>query len=351
MDIKTADRLCHLNNEFYQKNHAPFSASRAAPWPGWERCLGLLANVGFCGKGGPPQPNQTSFSDASHRDEPCYHAMPPCKHNTPSPPSLSIFDLACGNLRFGAFLASQLPQYSLDFYAVDCCDALLPPDVAKTNTDCPNYGANSPREAPINAQTAVIAGLTGNLSPDPPGEALRLTSRNDGLDTLNRHLPKRPVRYQYQNLDIVELLQHDLCLSEHIAAPLCDLAVCFGFLHHLPLVEQRQQVLQSLIGQTRPGGYVIVSFWQFLNDAGLAAKARESHQHGLAQLGLPGLDDNDFLLGFNGIPGAWRYCHSFTDREIDQLAASLAGQARAAYRFNADGRTGNLNSYLLLEVS
>jgi SAM-dependent methyltransferase len=198
----------------------------------------------------------------------------------------AVFDLACGNLRFESYLTEELPAVSFAFYAVDNCTALIP-------------------------QTPVV---------------------------------------DYQCLDVIELLGKGLILSEQFTAPLCDLSVCFGFMHHVPLPAWRASILSSLIAQTRRGGTVVVSFWQFLNNDALAHKAQDTHQRALAELQLSELEQGDYLLGWQDTPGVYRYCHSFSEDEIDHLAASVAGKACVLSRFTRDGRTDNLNTYLVLQV-
>ena len=61
-------------------------------------------------------------------------------------------------------------------------------------------------------------------------------------------------------------------------------------------------------------------------------------------------NEGDYLLGWRNTPGAYRYCHSFSDEETDSLVASVADKAKCVARFRADGRTGNLNEYLVLQV-
>jgi SAM-dependent methyltransferase len=210
--------------------------------------------------------------------------------------ALSVLDLACGNLRFASFLESALSgarpagqsadRCHLDFYAVDRHDGLVPP---------------------------------------MPGVS-------------------------YQSLDVLGALREGLCLNSLLEAPTCDLAVSFGFLHHAPLREWREGIVTSLVRQTRSGGYVIVSLWQFLNNEALAEKAAATHERALRELALPRLDEGDRLLGWQDIPRAYRYCHSFSEPEIDQLAKSVADSASVLARFTSDGRTNNLNTYLLLKV-
>ncbi|MCL2529484.1 MAG: class I SAM-dependent methyltransferase [Coriobacteriia bacterium] len=197
---------------------------------------------------------------------------------------LNVFDLACGNLRFESFLRNNCSGLQINYYAVDNCDDLLP------------------------------QGSQAN----------------------------------YQNLDILDLLFKEQNLNTSFKAPECDLALCFGFMHHIPLLAHRKAVLESLIKQVRPGGYIIVTFWQFMKDEKLRNKALVVHENALAELGLPKLSPNDFLLDWNNIPGTYRYCHSFSDDEIDDLIADVAQQTQLISRFISDGRSNTLNTYLIL---
>lgn len=246
-------------------------------------------------------------------------------------PALSVFDLACGNLRFEAFLAKELADTDLAFHTADDCDALV-------------------KDAP--------------WRPDP-ADGAAFGSRTAG-----------PIRWHHQSLDVLAALDAEErsggaaldaetpggdptleetpgggpALAEALQTPRCDLAVSFGFLHHIPLPRWREEVLAALAAKVRPGGFVIVSLWRFLENPPLARKAEATHEHALAELGLPPLDAGDRLLGWRDEPGAYRYCHSFTDGEIDALAASVGHAATEVARFRADGRDGALNSYLVLQV-
>ena len=208
------------------------------------------------------------------------------KENSDNCQDFLVFDLACGNLRFETFLESAFVGANITFYAVDNCDELVP-------------------------RTPLV---------------------------------------NYQSLDVLNVLQKGLCISDQIEAPVCDLSVSFGFMHHVPLRNYREAILSALVEQTRSGGYVIVSFWQFLNNAPMAEKAQITHERALEELALPELEENDYLLGWKDIPGQYRYCHSFSEADIDQLIGSVASKATVVARFVSDGRTDNLNSYLVLKV-
>ncbi|WP_281624914.1 hypothetical protein [Senegalimassilia anaerobia] len=48
--------------------------------------------------------------------------------------------------------------------------------------------------------------------------------------------------------------------------------------------------------------------------------------------------------------GLYRYCHHFDEPEIERLLAMVADSADLVSRFEADGKTGNLNEYVVLRV-
>ena len=208
---------------------------------------------------------------------------------------LRVLDLACGNLRFERYLADALPGRMVSGYAVDNCDPL------------------------------VEAGERSEFGP------------------LSRMV--------FQNLDAIERLFAG-CLRESLEAPdaFCDLAVSFGFMHHVPLERWRVELLRALAAKVRPGGFVAVSFWRFLNSDKLARKAQETTSRALVELGLPELPPNDYLLGWQDTQGLYRYCHHFDEQEIERLLAAVADSAELVSRFQADGKTGNLNEYVVLRV-
>jgi len=208
--------------------------------------------------------------------------------------TLAVFDLGCGNLRFKTFLEESLPAVDIAYFALDNCEDIVP------------------------------------VHPDETRQLIAV---------------------QFQNLDAVKVLASGEDLNEQITAPLCDLTVSFGFMHHVPLEANREKVLRSLVSQTRPGGLVMVSFWQFAGDDDMACKAQLAHDRARAELDLPDLDENDFILGWKQIDGAYRYCHSFIDTEIETLLDSVSDTATLIDRFTSDGRTNSLNTYLILQVT
>ena len=94
-----------------------------------------------------------------------------------------------------------------------------------------------------------------------------------------------------------------------------------------------------------------MSFWQFMSDDRLSRKADQADSAMRAQgrIDMARLDANDHFLGWQTDPSPLRYCHHFDEREIDELVASVGTRAREVARYSADGSSGTLNRYLVLE--
>lgn len=204
----------------------------------------------------------------------------------------SVLDIGCGNLRFARFLCDEAGIFPVKYFAVDNCKPL----VESGETD------------------AHISELA------------------------------------FIELDVIKSLL-DNTLSSRLTVPACDLVVAFGFLHHVPGAEKRIQLLRTLLEKTKHGGYVCVSFWQFMNSQKLAAKAQETTAQGLQALGIDAsvIDQNDFLIGWQDKVNTWRYCHHFSQEELDELLASLGSDVRVCAQFSADGKDNNLNRYVILQ--
>lgn len=306
MTRATVRALCQLNTEFYERNAASFSQTRTAPWEGWRRCM---AACGFDGSDGAALDQSV---DAQIAD--------------------SVLDIACGNLRFEAFLANAYPHIDWSFFAVDNCEPLVASgqeDVAKkVHFTCEDIVSN------------ILDGLPAAEPANVPALA---------------------------------------------AATPFDLVVSFGFLHHIPSFDLRRQFLLEALSQVKPGGYLVVSFWQFLNDPAKRAKIEQTHAEALAffagcaetrandrdaldrgagssssgnpDLSCPkltaffadSLEPNDYFLGWKNEPSNYRYCHHFSNEEIDRIITALAPHATVVESFSADGKPGNLNRYVVFK--
>ena len=299
MDLQTQTTLNRMTARFYRTHASSFSATRQAPWHGWRRAL----DVALPALDSPKGENRAGRSDAP----------------------LTVLDLACGNLRYERFLADALPARAIRTWAVDNADALA---ADAQPARAPRGGApkaDGKTEAPA-AESPSAAGAPANLV------------------------------VSYQHLDIVAALIASgnagaVPLSEQISAPACDLAVAFGFFHHVPGAAARTALLDAVLAKTRPGGCVIASLWRFMESERLAAKARATTAQAQAAYPALQLEKDDYLLGWQDAPGAYRYCHHFGTGEVDLLAAHARERwgCRLLARFSADGKAGNLNTYLVLQ--
>lgn len=204
----------------------------------------------------------------------------------------SVLDVGCGNLRFARFLRDGAGIVPAKYFAVDNCKTLVESGEADTHV----------------SELAFI------------------------------------------ELDVIKSLL-DNTLSSQLTVPACDLVVAFGFLHHVPGAQKRIQLLRTLLDKTKPGGFVCVSFWQFMNSQKLAAKAQETTAQGLRALAIDAskLEEHDYLIGWQDKANTWRYCHHFSQEELDELLGSLGSDVHVCAQFSADGKDNNLNRYVILQ--
>lgn len=330
MNRDTVRALCQLNTEFYERNAASFSQTRTAPWEGWRRCM---AACGFDGLDeavldqpvngqaadqaadadaqafGDQADEQATESHSIHDqtpvsqpiDGPSAEGAAACSQAAVMGLSVSrsltrsVLDIACGNLRFEAFLANTYPHVDWSFFAVDNCEPLVASgqeDIAKkVYFTCED----------------IVSNLLDGLPAAEPANTPALA-----------------------------------------AATPFDLVVSFGFLHHIPSFDLRQRFLLEALSQVKPGGYLVVSFWQFLNDPAKRAKIEQTHAEALAFF-KGSLEPNDCFLGWKNEPDNYRYCHHFSNEEIDRIIVALAPHATVVESFSADGKPGNLNRYVVFK--
>lgn len=328
MNTGTARALCALNNEFYGLQAESFSATREAPWPGWERvadaCEDVLARRGMSEREGDLMrggavPCEDAARDAMGCGGVTRDAMGRLAfgvagalrgHSASTAPAcLRVLDVACGNLRFERFLAMRLDG-GFHALAVDSCDSMALDALRERD-----FGEGS-----VEFRHAdVIETLIGGVG----------------------------------DVECRSVLGDVAGHEEERAAGGFDAVVSFGFMHHVPGEANRVAFLKALVSAARPDGIVAVSLWRFMDDERLARKAiaiTEAVQQGAGGPGALDCSDfepGDYLLGWKDDARALRYCHHFDDGEIARLAASIADRALLVDRYAADGKSGHLNEYLL----
>lgn len=122
-----------------------------------------------------------------------------------------------------------------------------------------------------------------------------------------------------------------------------DLVVCFAALHHVPSYGLRLQVVRELTALLRPGGRLLLSYWQFLHSERFVRKQIAWQTIGLTAAEV---EPGDALLPWQQGSYAVRYVHQVDEIELATLAADAA--LNLLTTFTADGKEGNLNLYAVL---
>ena len=134
---------------------------------------------------------------------------------------------------------------------------------------------------------------------------------------------------------------------------LFDAIVLFGLLHHVPGFQTRADLIASSAEWLAPGGILALTLWRFgAPDMWSRFKNRvipwREYNEGASQpLDLSQLEAGDHLLRWGDGDGPARYCHFTDPYERDALLATL--QLEQVDRYCADGRSNDLNEYVLLQ--
>lgn len=290
VDSRTKKLLVELTNEFYSTVAASFSETRSAAWHGWSRVVDSAIE-------------QFGMEPAVREDMLAERAVCSVQESSVQESELGVasasmcplrvLDIGCGNLRFEKYLSARGVPFEAT--CVDNCEALM-------------------RE-----------GL-GDVSP--------------ALGAV--HLV---------HADVMQPLMDglDVKMALGLLPDSFDVAVAFGFLHHIPGFDGRELLVKSLGSLVRPGGLVAVSFWQFERDVKILAKAQATTEVAQSKFALEALETGDYLLGWQRDESAFRYCHSFSEEEISDLSERLSPGLQEVSRFSADGKSGDLNRYVIWE--
>lgn len=253
MKLATIQTLNALNSNFYKKVGVEFDRTRQQYWEGWDNL----------------QPNLENLAKVKG--------------------SLSVLDLACGNGRFGRFLAEKLPNANIDYHAVDREPILL--DFTKKVTD--DFSLKS----------------------------------------------------QINSVDIVQsLIDNNLLESLHTSY---DVIVVFGLLHHIPSLELRNKLIHDLSKLISANGLLILSSWQF---ALLPRFSERFIDPSVVGMNANDFEKNDHILDWKRVDTAYRYCHFADETELRQLVSENT-DLKIKSSFYADGKTHSLNCYLIAEKS
>ena len=123
-----------------------------------------------------------------------------------------------------------------------------------------------------------------------------------------------------------------------------DCAAVLAVLHHIPGFDLRVQVLRESASLLEPDGCLILSTWQFLDNARMRRKVVDWAEVDIA---VKSLEPGDYLLDWKREGRGLRYCHLVDEAELKRLAAESSLRVRETFR--AGGREGNLSLFAVLD--
>jgi tRNA (uracil-5-)-methyltransferase TRM9 len=123
-----------------------------------------------------------------------------------------------------------------------------------------------------------------------------------------------------------------------------DCIIILALLHHIPSLDLRRQVMREVASLLAPHGCLIISTWQFLDNARMRRKIVS-----WAEVSIPegSLEPGDYLLDWKREGRGLRYCHMVDEDEVRLLAAATGLRIRKSFR--AGGREGDLSLFAILE--
>lgn len=192
-----------------------------------------------------------------------------------------------------------------------------------------------------------------------PQGALSLLDVGCGNGRFGRFLRASGVRMRYVGVDFSPRLmetgedadalyyQRDLsCPDALTGLGSFDLISCLSTLQHIPGLANRIRLVMEMGACLQPGGRIILTNWQFLDNPRQRRKVRYWSEIGLSEKQV---EANDYLLTWDRGGVGLRYVAL-----IDQGATGILAEQAALHiidQFRSDGREGDLNLYTILERS
>lgn len=125
-----------------------------------------------------------------------------------------------------------------------------------------------------------------------------------------------------------------------------DAIVLFGVMHHVPGFDARVQLASRLASRLRPGGFLAATLWRFGSDARVVGRTAPWRER--PDVDAATLEPGDHLLRWGDSDDVVRYCHFVDADEVGRLIErTRAAGLEVIDRFRSDGRSGELNEYLL----
>ncbi|MGD9129187.1 MAG: methyltransferase [Candidatus Woesebacteria bacterium] len=207
---------------------------------------------------------------------------------------LTVLDLGCGNARLAGFLVKELKIKNLNYIGIDNNDYFL--KIAKDKL----------KKLKFKHQLLKI----------------------DLMKTLiNQSLKQKLKKLNIKNVDFIFVL---------------------GLIHHLPCFKTRSKFvlnIASLLDKNeKKSAKIILAAWQLINDPRFKNKIINPDKVGISSTEL---EKNDYIIDWRRGKTAYRYYHYFNQNELNQILSD--GKLKLTNKFFADGKSGKLNQYFILE--
>ncbi len=124
-----------------------------------------------------------------------------------------------------------------------------------------------------------------------------------------------------------------------------DAALFLAVLHHIPGARRRLRLMRQIAGLLRPGGWAVVSTWQFLGSDRLKSKIVPWGRLGIEAAEV---DPGDYLLDWKRGGEGLRYVTALDEPTLRRMAGAAGLRVEETYR--ADGRSGELSLYVVARL-
>jgi SAM-dependent methyltransferase len=135
-----------------------------------------------------------------------------------------------------------------------------------------------------------------------------------------------------------DIIDQPLTMGEY------DLVAAFGVIHHIPGGDNRRTFVRQLAERISTNGLLVYAEWRFYEFERFQARTVPPPE-GIS------LEAGDYLINWGNSVAQQndplRYYHYVDDAESVELIAATGLELIATYR--ADGRTGNMNNYIILK--
>ncbi|MFH2118267.1 MAG: class I SAM-dependent methyltransferase [Candidatus Paceibacterota bacterium] len=169
-----------------------------------------------------------------------------------------------------------------------------------------------------------------------------LDNSQELLNFAEQRLAPLKFEKEFMTIDLVESLLNQT-ITEKIPYKKYHLATLFGILHHIPSQKLRLELIRLLGDSLVSGGFLVLTAWRFLNEKRFEKK--QIHPS-IVQIDPEELEENDYILDWQQGITAHRYCHYTGEQEMKKLIDHSG--LELVQEYTADGKSGNLNHYVVL---